>query len=82
MNHPENYLAKFKVAGSEVKEAALEVIFKQAGVKLEKSQLRLSGFNLHLTVRPVERSVIFIKKEKILAELRQLLDKQAPKNIL
>ncbi len=85
MNNLEKYLGKFKVlkpADQEVKEVVIEVVFKRTGIELKPKQLRLSNFDLYLDLKPVERSEIYLKKEAILAELRELLDKKAPKKIL
>ncbi|MEK7504885.1 MAG: hypothetical protein AAB589_01175 [Patescibacteria group bacterium] len=84
MNNLEKYLAKFKVlepADRQQKEAVAEAIFRLAGIELTPKQIKFTGRKVFLTLTPIERSAVFIKKEKILTLLRDLLDRQAPTDL-
>lgn len=77
------YLEPFKSLGLEnilFKETIREVVLKHTGVKLETKDISLHKNNISLTVSPIQRSEVFIKREQIIKDIVDTLGKkQAPK---
>jgi len=79
------FLEKFKnfVPSDRVlKTAVIAAVKKQTKIELTLSAIKISGWQIYLTVKPVVRSEIFIKRERIMAELEQTLANYQFKKII
>jgi len=59
----------------------IDIILKATGLELKKENLEIKGGVLYLNIKPIYKNEIFIKKDEILSQLKQKLDKKAPLEI-
>ena len=59
----------------------IDIILKATGLELKKENLEIKGGVLYLIIKPIYKNEIFIKKDEILSQLKQKLDKKAPLEI-
>jgi hypothetical protein len=70
------FLAKFKTLGladALAKEVFIEIVEKILGIKLESRCVKLKNETFFVTAGPGIKSELFLKREKILAELSAAL---------
>ncbi len=72
------YLQKFKKLGED-KEKTRQVIAdsfgKETGLEIDPSSIRVSSGEISISVPPATQSVIFMRKERILKNIRESLPK-------
>jgi plasmid replication initiation protein len=77
-------LKKFKniaVAQELVKNETAEIINKKTGITINTQQVSLLGNKIFLKGSPAIKSLVFMRKNEILNELKNKLGKQAPIDI-
>jgi len=63
------------------KETVREIIGRAIGLEIKKEKIRLRQGTVYLDIKPIYKNEILLKKEKILSELANILDKKAPRDI-
>lgn len=63
------------------KEAIVTALKKVTGIDISKQSIEIRGGDVHLRVKPLYKSEIFLKKEEIMHELALALGQRSPKNI-
>jgi cell division protein FtsX len=84
MNNLGNFLDKFKKIFSGAKfqkDAILSIINSQAKLQLEGKDIEVKDFKITLKTSPAVKSVVFMRKQKILEELKKALGTEAPIDI-
>jgi cell division protein FtsX len=79
-----NFLDKFKKIFSGAKfqkDAILSIINSTAKIQLDEKDIEVKDFKITLKTSPGVKSVIFMRKQKILAELKNALGNEAPIDI-
>jgi hypothetical protein len=63
------------------KDAIINVLSLVVGVKLTKEDIKIKDNIIYLNLKPIFKSEIFLKKEKILQELENTLGAKIPRDI-
>lgn len=72
---------KIKPKDEDKKLAVLSAIFESCGIQMDKSEVEVKGWNIFLKTSSKARSEIFMRKQKILASLKEKLGSSCPKDI-
>ena len=64
-----------------IKKEIIDTIFKETGVLVGAERISIKNNTLSIEESPSVKSVIFIHKQPILAELKEKLNKKAPTDI-
>jgi hypothetical protein len=68
--------------GEETKrQAVLDAIFLVTGIKISTKDIKIKNGAVFLNTKPIFKNEIFIKKEKILEELKKNIRENSPKEI-
>lgn len=84
MNPLEGFLAKFShliKTSRDSKKTIVECLTKVTGIEFEEKDIDLRGETLYLLTHPSIKNEVFMRRNLILAELKILLDKRAPREI-
>jgi hypothetical protein len=84
MNPLEGFLQKFTHLlknSRDTKKTVLECLSKVTGVEFEDKDIDLRGDVIYLCTHPSIKNEVFMRRNMILAELKILLDKRAPRDI-
>lgn len=74
--------SKNKILSEELRiKIIIDVITEITKTTIEKKDIKIKNGTIILNNKPIVRNEIFLKKEKILVELKNLLGKKAPQNI-
>lgn len=79
-----SFLEKFKilaVSRETIKKEIVETIFKKTGALIDADHIIIKNNTLIIEENPGVKSVIFMRKQQILGELREKLDTKAPADI-
>ncbi len=79
-----DFFLKFKnvLLGEEIKKETIRSIISEvAGVSIKKEEIEIKNGTIYLDIKPVYKSEIFLKKEKILSRLEEALTKRSPKDL-
>lgn len=63
-------------------EAIKEVLFKVLNLKINLEDIKIKNNILYLNIKPIYKSEILLKKDKIFLELEKSLGKKTPQNII
>lgn len=72
---------KIKPKDEDKKVAVISAIFELCGIQLERSEIDVKGWNIFLKTSSKVKSEIFIRKPKILANLKEKLGSTCPRDI-
>jgi hypothetical protein len=84
MNNLGGLLAKFNnllKTSRDSKKTVVECLTKITGIEFEEKDIELKGDTLYLLTHPSIKNEVFMRRNMILAELKILLDKRAPREI-
>jgi hypothetical protein len=84
MNPLEGFLAKFSgflKNSRDSKKTVIECLTKIVGIEFEEKDFELKNNTLYILAGPATKNEVFMRKNIILAELKTLLDKRAPREI-
>lgn len=84
MNNLGGLLAKFNNLlknSRDTKSTVMECLTKVIGIQFEEKDFDVRGDVLYITAHPSIKNEVFIRKAIVLAELKILLDKRAPRDI-
>ena len=63
------------------KEIIKKTIYEVIGIEIKKQEIEIKNNIIYLNIKPIYKNEIFIKKDEILSQLKQKLDKKAPLEI-
>jgi len=63
------------------REAISGVIFQVLKIKVFKDDIKIKNNIIYLSIKPLYKNEIFIKKNQILSELRSVLGNKTPRDI-
>ncbi|MCI0542241.1 hypothetical protein L0Y69_00585 [bacterium] len=68
-----------------IKDAVIQAVFKEVGEKIEPKNIKIQNSSgatsLFLSISPVIKSEIFMRKQEILQDLKESLGPKAPQDI-
>jgi hypothetical protein len=59
-------------------EAIKKAVFEATGIEIKKEEVRIKNSTIFLNIKPLYKNEIFLKQEKILSILKELLPKNPP----
>lgn len=57
------------------------VISETIGLQIKPKDIKIKDNTVYLNIKPTYKNEIFLKKDKILSELKKILGKKTPQNI-
>lgn len=69
------------IAGELRKTLAHEVLAKNFNFEIKKEEIEIKNGALFLNIKPIYKNEVFLRKDKVLADLRETIGKNAPKEI-
>lgn len=81
ISHLLSRVKELLVSHDTIKKETERVILEKTSIKINPDNLSIHGGTIFIEDTPGVKSVIFIKKEPILAELKKTLQTKAPINI-
>lgn len=71
------------LVSEEIKISSLiEAIKELTNITIKKEEVKIKGGTVYLSIKPIYKNEIFLKKEKIISKITESLGKKAPKDIL
>ena len=64
------------------KELIREIISKAINYKIKGEDIKIKKGVIYLNIKPIYKNEIFLKKDEIFTELKNLLDKKAPEKFM
>lgn len=64
------------------KNSILDILERVLGLKIKTEDIKIKNNIIYLNIKPIYKSEIFLKKDKIFFELEKSLGKKSPKNII
>ena len=80
-----SFLEKFKkflTSEENIKEEIIKSVLKNTGIEIKGENIKIQDFSIYIKEKPIIKSEIFLKKEKILEDLSQDLKNRVFKNII
>ncbi len=69
------------LSGEAKKETVRGIISNIIGVPIKSEDIKLKNNTVYLNIKPIYKSEIFLKKEKIDAKLEEIFNERAPREI-
>ena len=70
------------LTSEEVKKETIRKIISEAiGVQIKNEDIKIKNGTIYLNIRPIYKNEIFIKREKILFKLKEILGQKIPGNM-
>ena len=63
------------------KAAVAQAIGKEIGVDIDTESVKIQNGTVYLNVKPLYKTEIFLKQEKILSRLEEIFGRKSPKDI-
>ena len=78
-------LSKFHnvLLGEEIKKETIrDILSKAINYEIKREDIKIKKGVIYLNIKPIYKNEIFLKKDEIFAELKNLLDKKAPEKFM
>jgi len=80
----DSFLNKFKnltPPDGEIREKVSEIIKNEINIEIDKKYISIKNGSIYIKTKPIIKNEIFIKKKKLLEELRKSFGDKTPKDI-
>lgn len=75
-------LRNILVGEEEKKEVIRSAISSIINTEISSDDIKVKNGTIYLNIKPIYKNEIFLKKEKILSKIEEMLGNKAPKNLL
>ena len=69
--------------GEEIKKETIrDILSKAINYEIKREDIKIKKGVIYLNIKPIYKNEIFLKKDEIFTELKNLLDKKAPEKFM